>query len=117
MKSALEVLRKYRNKNSNLIDDYYKKKKLGIKIENYSSLFYVMEDETSKAYLNPHLHLVVIINNDGYIDNLFDKLIEFFKDYCTEYLKEDVSRAEWDYDDYFRSVYNQIKDLTVYWGI
>ena len=54
MKSALEVLRKYRNKNSNLIDDYYKKKKLGIKIENYSSLFYVMEDETSKAYLNPH---------------------------------------------------------------
>ena len=39
--------------------------------------------------------------DDGYIDNLFDKLIEFFKDYCSEYLKEDVSRAEWDYDDYF----------------
>ena len=58
-----------------------------------------------------------IILKEGYIDGLFDELIEFFKDYCSEYLKEDVSRAEWDYDDYFRSVYNRIKDLTVYWGI
>ena len=39
MKSALEVLRKYRNKNSNLIDDYYKKKKLGMKIETIPLYF------------------------------------------------------------------------------
>ena len=40
-----------------------------------------MEDETSRAYLNPHLHLVVIINNDGYIDNLiylYDRKIKFY---------------------------------------
>lgn len=72
---------------------------------------------TSTKYQNGMFAGDWIIIDDGYIDNLFDKLIEFFKDYCSEYLKEDVSRAEWDYDDYFRSVYNRIKDLTVYWGI
>lgn len=81
MKSALEVIRKYRSKNEDIKDDYYQMKKHNIKVENFSSLFFVMEDETSKAYYNPHLHLVLIINNGGYIDNiiyLYDRKMKFF---------------------------------------
>ena len=42
--------------------------------------------------------------DDNFIDNLFDKLIIFFKNYCQLVLYEDVSRAPWDYDDYFYSI-------------
>ena len=52
-----------------------------------------------------------------YIDNLFDKLIIFFKDYCKKYLMENVDDADWNYDEYFINVYNKIVDLKNYWGI
>lgn len=54
---------------------------------------------------------------DNYIDNLFNKLILFFKDYCKEFLKENVEEADWNYDEYFINVYKKIKDLNKYWGI
>ena len=58
----------------------------------------------------------IIIEKD-YIDNLFDKLIIFFKDYCKKYLMENVDDADWNYDEYFINVYNKIVDLKNYWGI
>lgn len=42
-----------------------------------------------------------IILEKDYIDNLFPKLIAFFKDYCVHFLKENVDEASWNYDDYF----------------
>lgn len=71
MKSIFNILRKYRKKDINIADNYYRLYKKHKKIENYSSLFYIESDDTSKAYFDPHINLVVIINNDEYIDNLF----------------------------------------------
>lgn len=58
----------------------------------------------------------IIIKKD-YIDDLFNKLITFFKDYCRVYLKEDVERAEWDYDDYFYSAKKNMEDPRKYLGL
>ncbi|MDY2728378.1 MAG: hypothetical protein SOV26_05280 [Candidatus Onthovivens sp.] len=80
-KSIFELLRKYRNSNVNISERYYKMKKKGIKPTNFSSLYFICEDETTKAYLDPHLHIVIIVNSDGYIDNvlyLYDRKIKFY---------------------------------------
>ncbi len=58
-----------------------------------------------------------LVLEENYIDELFDRLICFFKDYCIEYLRENVEDADWNYDDYFRHVFYEIKDLRVYWGL
>lgn len=58
-----------------------------------------------------------IIVEENYIDNVLDKLILFFKDYCLQYLKENIEDADWNYDEYFLNVYHKIVDLRNYWGI
>lgn len=58
-----------------------------------------------------------IIVEENYIDNLLDKLILFFKDYCKEYLNENVDYADWNYDEYFLNVFREIVDLRNYWGV
>lgn len=69
------------------------------------------------AYENGMYAVDWIIVKDNYIDELFDKLIVFFKDYCREYLHEDVDNADWNYDDYFKNAYKKMKDLNIYWGL
>lgn len=79
--SILRILYKSRNNNQILNDNYYKLYKENKKFSSYKTLIFICSDETSKAYLNPHTHVVAIINNDGYIDNLiylYDRYLKFF---------------------------------------
>lgn len=79
--SILKTLYKSRNNNQILNDNYYhiyKKKK---KINSLKNLIFVSSDSTSRAYLNPHTHVILILNNDGFIDNLiylYDRNLKFF---------------------------------------
>lgn len=54
---------------------------------------------------------------DSYIDNVFDETSIFFKDYCKKILGENVDDADWDYDDYFKYVFGEVKDLNEYFGV
>lgn len=58
-----------------------------------------------------------IIVKENYIDDLLDKLIIFFEDYCRVYLKEDIEKSRWDYDDYFYTAFKQMKRPLNYFGI
>lgn len=58
-----------------------------------------------------------IIVKENYIDDLLDKLIIFFEDYCRVYLKEDIEKSKWDYDDYFYTAFKQMKRPLNYFGI
>ena len=42
--------------------------------------------------------------------------MKFFKSYCATYLHEDFAQAEWDHDDYFENVFQQIKYPNEYLG-
>lgn len=53
----------------------------------------------------------------NYIDKIFDKLILFFKDYCSVFLGENVEDAEWNYDDYFKMAYKEMSHPDIYFGI
>ncbi len=57
-----------------------------------------------------------IILKENYIDKLFNKLLKFFQDYCKKFVKEDVDRADWDYDGYFLDAFHQMKYPLRYWG-
>lgn len=52
----------------------------------------------------------------NYIDNLFDKLIIFFEDYCRIILKENIEESDWNYDDYFKEAFKLFKYPQVYFG-
>lgn len=71
MESIAYLLRKNRKINHDLIDNYFSYKVNNKKIENYSTLFLIDEDKSSKAYFDPRIHVIVIINDDGFIDNIF----------------------------------------------
>ena len=58
-----------------------------------------------------------IIVKENYIDDLLDKLVIFFEDYCRVYLNEDPSKTGWDYDDYFYDAYRQMKYPEHYLGL
>lgn len=54
---------------------------------------------------------------DNYIDEIFDKLIIFFGEYCKNILGEKIQEAEWNYDDYFRDAFKLFQYPLEYWGI
>lgn len=58
-----------------------------------------------------------IIVKPNYIDDLLDKLVLFFEDYCRVYLNEDPYRSSWDYDDYFYNAHRQMKNPQHYLGL
>ena len=58
-----------------------------------------------------------IILKENYIDSLLDKLIKFFEDYCTHFLKENIDEARWNYDDYFWDAIRQMRDQDDYFGL
>lgn len=58
-----------------------------------------------------------IVVKENYIDDLLDKLVMFFEDYCRVYLKEDIERSKWDYDDYFYGAKRQMQNPREYLGL
>lgn len=58
-----------------------------------------------------------IVLKNGYIDNIFQKLIDFFEDYCSTFLNEDLEESNWNYDDYFKDVFRKIKSFDHYLGV
>lgn len=51
-----------------------------------------------------------------YIDSIFDKLVSFYRNYCSVVLNENVDEPGWNYDDYFKEVFRKTKDLKTYHG-
>lgn len=58
-----------------------------------------------------------IVLKENYIDKIFDSLIKFFEDYCKQFVKEDIERANWDYDGYFINAFNEMKYPLQYLGV
>ena len=58
----------------------------------------------------------IIVKRD-YIDQLLNKLVIFFEDYCRVFLHEDIERSKWDYDDYFYNAHRQMKYPSHYLGL
>lgn len=58
-----------------------------------------------------------IVVKKGYIDRLFQKLNNFFEDYCHTFVGEDLEGSKWNYDDYFRDVFREIIVLSAYYGV
>lgn len=58
-----------------------------------------------------------IILKENYINDIFDSLTKFFEDFCKQFVKEDIERATWDYDEYFIDAFNQMKYPLQYWGV
>lgn len=58
-----------------------------------------------------------IILKENYIDSIFESLIEFFEDYCKQFVKEDIEKANWNYDEYFIDAFNQMKYPLQYRGV
>ena len=58
-----------------------------------------------------------IILKENYIDTLLDKLVEFFEDYCVNYLDENIEDSSWNHDDYFWNALREMRDPYEYFGI
>lgn len=58
-----------------------------------------------------------IILKENYIDTLLDKLVEFFEDYCVNYLDENIEDSSWNHDDYFWNALKEMRDPYEYFGI
>ncbi len=82
-----------------------------------SSVASIENKKTETPYENGYFAGDYIIFEKNYIDNLFTKLMKFFEDYCSIYLKENTKRAYWDYDDFFKDAYNKLKRPSQYLGI
>lgn len=86
-------------------------------VESYKTLkkFYpdnvasIENGKTNQQYKNGMFAGDWIIIGPNYIDELLDKLIIFFEDYCRVYLHEEISKSDWDYDDYFYDAYKEMR--------
>ncbi len=58
-----------------------------------------------------------IIIKDGYIDDVLNKIVIFFENYCSIYLKEDIEESHWNYDEYFIDAFNEMKYPFRYIGL
>lgn len=54
---------------------------------------------------------------EGFIEKILDKLDLFFTDFCLMFFDESADDAEWNSDQYFLHVYNEVCDPDVYYGI
>ncbi len=57
-----------------------------------------------------------IVIKENYIDEIFDKLIIFFSEYCRRILKENIEESDWNYDDYFRKASVDLRHPEIYFG-
>ncbi len=58
-----------------------------------------------------------IIIKPNYIDDLLKKLVTFFEDYCKVYLREDIERSKWNYDEYFHNAKSEMQNPLEYLGL
>lgn len=94
-------------------------------LESYNTLkrFYPenvrsVEKGTSKQeYENGMFAGDWIVLKENYIDSLLDKLIQFFEDYCVQFLKENLENAKWNYADYFYNAINEMRYPHEYFGL
>ena len=94
-------------------------------IESYNSLkhFYpnnvrCIENGTANIkYENGMFAGDWIILKEDYIDDLLNKLVTFFEEYCINYLSEDLEDSNWNYNDYFLNAVHQLSDPCKYFGI
>lgn len=94
-------------------------------LESYNTLkrFYPenvrsVEKGTSKQeYENGMFAGDWIVLKENYIDSLLDKLIQFFEDYCVQFLKESLENAKWNYADYFYNAINEMRYPHEYFGL
>lgn len=111
--NAYNLLHKINNfLKHNTIDAYN-----GLKKEYPRNVCSVENKTAKKPYENGMFAGDWIIVKEGYIDNLFKKLKEFFEDYCNKFLNEDLEESKWNYDDYFKDVVKEVKDLREYFGL
>lgn len=73
--------------------------------------------KSEKKYENGMFACEWIVLENSYIDDFFDQLIVFFKNYCKLCLKEDVEEAGWNYDDYFRKAFKEVKNIKNFLGV
>ena len=111
--NAYNLLHKINNfLKHNTIDAYN-----GLKKEYPNNVRSVENKTANQPYENGMFAGDWIIVKEGYIDKLFKKLLEFFEDYCEKFLGEDLEESKWNYDDYFKNVYSEVKDLKAYFGL
>ena len=58
-----------------------------------------------------------IILKEDYIDDLLNKLVIFFEEYCHNYLSEDLEESKWNYNDHFLNAVQQMSNPYEYFGI
>lgn len=58
-----------------------------------------------------------IILKTNYLDEIFDKLIGFFEDYCNKVLHEDLEESKWNYDEYFENAFYEMKNPKKFFGV
>lgn len=90
-------------------------------IESYESLKRSFPENVLSSEEHPYQNGMFaedwIVLKENYIDNLFDKLIGFFENYCKTYLGEDIEKSKWDYDDYFNQAAQELSDPAGYMGL
>ncbi len=72
---------------------------------------------TDSEYKNGMFACDWVILKENYIDDVLNKLLIFFKDYCLNFYEEDYNNAKWDYDDYFINALKEMSDPYEYYGI
>ena len=111
--NAYNMLHKINNfLKHNSIESYKTLKKL------YPNNVASIENGTAKEeYENGMFAGEWIIVKDNYIDELIDKLIKFFEDYCKTYLNEDLDESRWNYDEFFMNAYYKMRNPIEYFGL
>lgn len=99
---SLDKLRKINNfLKHNTVSAYKKLKKRDATM--------VVNEIAGKPYTNGMFAGDWIVINGNYIDETIENLVIFFEDYCHTFCGEDLEKSKWDYDEYFKLVYKQLR--------
>jgi hypothetical protein len=110
--SAYDMLHKINNfLKHNSVESYKKLKKA------YPDSVISEENGVNIEYKNGMFAGDWITIKPGYIDEVLNKLIRFFEDYCRIYLNEDIEESKWNYDDYFKNAFKKMSKLDQYFGL
>jgi len=118
--AKIEELKNYDDfKSLWLINNFLKHNSIGaytVLKKKYPQNVHPLKGEDSSIKYENGMYAGNWINiEEKYIDNIFDKLIDFFKDYCKIFLKEDMANSTWNYDEYFEQAYRKLAHLDDEW--